>query len=311
VKLRLAAVALALALAGCTSEPLRGVQTLFKPSEGAAALSAGLKQYDDGDYPAASKSFNAALGQELTSDERTNAFKHLAFIHCASGRTGPCRDEFRKALAFDPQLELSASEAGHPVWGPVFRSVKAEGQMLQVGLKLYDDGNYGESAKNLQGAIERGLPAKDLATAHKTLAFIHCSAGRSSACREEFRQALAADPSLELAPAEAGNPVWGPAFRAAKADGQMLQIGLKQYDDGEYAASARSLHGAIERGLPPKDLASAHKTLAFIHCSSGRRTACRDEFRKALAADPSLELAPAEAGNPTWGPLFRSLKAGR
>jgi len=27
--------------------------------------------------------------------------------------------------------------------------------------------------------------------------------------------------------------------------------------------------------------------------------------------DPGLELAPAEAGHPVWGPIFRSLKAGR
>jgi hypothetical protein len=36
--------------------------------------------------------------------------------------------------------------------------------------------------------------------------------------------------------------------------------------------------------------------------------ACREEFRKALTMDPSLELSPAEAGHPVWGPVFRSLK---
>jgi Tfp pilus assembly protein PilF len=309
--LRLAAVALALALAGCASEPVRSLQTLFKPSEGAAALGQGIKLYEDGDYPAATKSFQAALGHELSDDERTNAYKHLAFIACSSGRPGACREEFRKVLTINPQFDLAPSEAGHPAWGPVFRSVKAEGQPLQVGLKQYDDGDYAESAKNLQGAIERGLPPGDLANAHKYLAFIHCSSGRAAACRDEFRKALAVDPQLDLAPSEAGHPAWGPVFRSVKAEGQMLQLGLKQYDDGAYREAARSLQGAIEHGLPPKDLAGAHKTLAFIHCSSGRRAACRDEFRKALAADPALELTPAEAGHPTWGPLFRSLKAGR
>lgn len=217
MNLRPAAAALALALAGCASDPVASLQSLFQPSEGAPALNEGLKHYDDGDYTAATKSLHTALGQSLSNDERTNAFKHLAFIHCSSGRPGACRDEFRKALAFDPQLELSPSEAGHPAWGPVFRSVKAEGQMLQVGLQQYDDGEYAGSAKNLQGAIDRGLPPKDLAKAHKYLAFIHCSAGRQRACRDEFRKALAADPALELAPAEAGNPTWGPLFRALKA----------------------------------------------------------------------------------------------
>ncbi len=214
---RTAAVALALALAGCSSDPVRGLQTFFKPSEGAAALSEGLKQYDEGDYGAASKSLQTALGQELSNDERTSAFKHLAFIACSSGKPGACRDEFRKALAFNPQLELGPAEAGNPAWGPVFRAVKAEGQMLQTGLKQYDDGEYTASAKNLQGAIERGLPPKELASAHKHLAFIHCSSGRQRACRDEFRKALSADPSLELAPAEAGNPTWGPLFRSLKA----------------------------------------------------------------------------------------------
>jgi Tfp pilus assembly protein PilF len=90
-----------------------------------------------------------------------------------------------------------------------------------------------------------------------------------------------------------------------------LALGLRQYDDGDYAESAKTLQGAIDQGLGAKDKANAHKHLAFIHCASSRQRACRDEFRKALALDPSLELAPAEAGHPVWGPIFRSVKAGR
>ena len=56
---------------------------------------------------------------------------------------------------------------------------------------------------------------------------------------------------------------------------------------------------------------NAHKHLAFINCVSGRTSACREEFRKALAIEPGLDLPPAEAGHPTWGPVFRSVKAGR
>jgi len=48
-----------------------------------------------------------------------------------------------------------------------------------------------------------------------------------------------------------------------------------------------------------------------MHCVSGRTAACREEFRKALTMDPDVELSPAEAGHPTWGPVFRSVKAGR
>ena len=37
----------------------------------------------------------------------------------------PCREEFRKALDIDPSFELSEDEAGHPVWGSVFRGLKS------------------------------------------------------------------------------------------------------------------------------------------------------------------------------------------
>ncbi len=46
-------------------------------------------------------------------------------MHCAGNRVVPCREEFRKALTVDPELELAPAEAGHPIWGPVFKSVKA------------------------------------------------------------------------------------------------------------------------------------------------------------------------------------------
>jgi Tfp pilus assembly protein PilF len=110
---------------GCATEPGRRFQSLFSPSKGQAALSAGLKQYDEGDYTDAARSLTAAMEQGLHDPERVSAHKHLAFIHCASGRERQCRDEFRKALAVDPSLELAPAEAGHPTWGPVFRSLKS------------------------------------------------------------------------------------------------------------------------------------------------------------------------------------------
>ena len=162
----------------------------------------------------------------------------------------------------------------------------------------------------LQGAIERGLPDKDRARAHKHLAFIHCASGREQLCRSEFRKALAVDRELELAAAEAGHPVWGPVFRVLKKEPPLV-AGLRQYEDGEYAESAKTLQGALERGLAGKERAAAHKHLAFIHCASKREELCREEFRKALAVDPQLDLAPAEAGHPVWGPIFRAVKGSR
>jgi hypothetical protein len=46
-------------------------------------------------------------------------------MHCIAGQQSQCRDEFRKALEIDPRLELKPEEEGHPMWAPVFRSVKA------------------------------------------------------------------------------------------------------------------------------------------------------------------------------------------
>ena len=297
------AAAFAAALAGCAQ-----LQSMLPLSRGRSALAEGVRQYDDGQHLAAAKSLQSALDLGLNDRERASAHKHLAFIHCAAGRTGPCGDEFRKALSADPTLELRPAEAGHPVWGPVFRSAKGEGASLGVGLKQFNDGDYDASAKSLQVALDRGLQPSERVTAYKHLAFIHCANNRTGACREEFRKALEIDPALELSPAEAGHPVWGPVFRALKGEGAPLSAGLKQFDDGDYAASAKSLQVALSRGLPPSERVTAYKHLAFIHCANNRTSACREDFRKALAIDPSLELAPAEAGHPVWGPIFRSLK---
>jgi Tfp pilus assembly protein PilF len=104
---------------------------------------------------------------------------------------------------------------------------------------------------------------------------------------------------------------WGQLTGASSKGQAAFSTGLKQYDDGDYQPAAKSLQSALDQGLSDKDKVNAHKHLAFIHCSNGRTTSCREEFRKALAIDPKLELTPAEAGHPGWGPIFRSLKAGR
>ncbi|MBV8032861.1 MAG: TssQ family T6SS-associated lipoprotein [Betaproteobacteria bacterium] len=126
-RIRFAAFALSAALAACSSQPVQSLQSLLSPSKGKAALDTGLKQYEEGDYADSAKSLAAALDLGLTERESANAHKHLAFMHCAASRERLCRDEFRKALAADPALDLSPAEAGHPMWGPVFRAVKAQG----------------------------------------------------------------------------------------------------------------------------------------------------------------------------------------
>lgn len=298
---------LALVLSACSTAPLRD---LIQASKGSETLATGLKQYDDGEYPEAARNIQAAIDLGLTDRESTRAHKTLAFIHCASARERGCREEFSKALSIDPNLELTPAEAGHPVWGPIFASLKASPTPFKLALQQYDAGDYTESAKSFQGAIDQGLGDKELASAHKYLAFIHCAGSREKQCRDEFRKALAVDPALELTPAEAGHPVWGPIFASLKSGPAPFQLALQQYDAGDYSESAKNFHGAIKAGLSDKQLANAYKHLAFIHCAANRQKQCRDEFRKALAADPTLELEPAEAGHPVWGPIFKSLKAG-
>lgn len=115
-------------LGGCQSA-WKGLQedvrSLFGSAKGEPALAAGIRQYEEGKYADAAESLNSSLYQGLSSADRVKAHKYLAFIGCVSGRPAACRREFGRALAIDPSLELSAAEAGHPIWGPVFRAVKA------------------------------------------------------------------------------------------------------------------------------------------------------------------------------------------
>jgi len=116
---------LAAALAGCESAPVREIKSIFQPSKAEQDLSAGIKQYEDGEYGEAARLLQASLDQGLSGKpDQVKAHKYLAFIHCVSNRQAMCREEFRLALKIDPSFELAANEAGHPIWGPAFRSVK-------------------------------------------------------------------------------------------------------------------------------------------------------------------------------------------
>jgi len=88
-------------------------------------LDSGIREYDNGDYKVAARTIQGALDAGLTTRSQGRAHKYLAFIHCIAGQQAQCRDEFRKGLEADPRLDLTAAEAGHPIWAPVFKSVKA------------------------------------------------------------------------------------------------------------------------------------------------------------------------------------------
>ena len=117
------ALALALALTGCQSTVVQEFPlTKFKAE---SMLDQGIRQYDNGDYRIAARTIQGALDEGLTTRSQARAHKYLAFIDCVSGQQTQCRDQFRKALEIDPGMQLRAEESGHPIWGPVFKSVKA------------------------------------------------------------------------------------------------------------------------------------------------------------------------------------------
>lgn len=199
------------------------------------SLALGLRQYQQGEYEGALKNLSASLDYGLLSkSEQSTALKHRAFIHCISGRRQQCADEFRKALEIDPGFDLTAAEAGHPIWGPVYKNVRAQlaasgpepaprvprspaEQALADGLAKYDAGEFEAALKLLQRGLKEGLADKaDQVKAHKVSAFSHCLRHRITSCRNEFMKAFAIDPDFDLAPAEAGHPAWAKTFASAK-----------------------------------------------------------------------------------------------
>ncbi len=123
---RFAAIAFAACFfSACVQTPLAPVGLLdvtARPAE--KSLLAGLKAYDDAQYDSAEKQFTQAIAAGLASPkDRAEAYKRLAFIQCAAGRVAECEAEFRLAREADPAFVLDKAEAGHPVWGPVYRKV--------------------------------------------------------------------------------------------------------------------------------------------------------------------------------------------
>ncbi len=101
-------------------------KVLLQPDHASQDLATGVQDYEAGKYAVAIVLIQDALKDGLPSkNEQVRAYKYLAFIHCVSDREKQCRDAFKKALEIDPNFALTPAEAGHPVWGPVFHSVKS------------------------------------------------------------------------------------------------------------------------------------------------------------------------------------------
>ena len=119
-------VSLSLLLSACAVPPQQQpglMDVAERPAE--KALLAGIRAYEDAQYPQAEKLLTQALKDGLSSPrDRAAANKHLAFIYCTSQRVQACEDAFRAARAADPAFALTKSEAGHPQWGPVYQRVR-------------------------------------------------------------------------------------------------------------------------------------------------------------------------------------------
>jgi Tfp pilus assembly protein PilF len=120
------ACALAALLGGCAMPPPAApglIDVAERPAE--KALLAGMRAYDDAQYPLAEKLLKQSLKDGLASPrDRAAAHKHLAFVYCTSERAAACEAEFRAARVDDPAFVLSKAEAGHPQWGPVWQRVR-------------------------------------------------------------------------------------------------------------------------------------------------------------------------------------------
>ena len=117
-------------------------------------------------------------------------------------------------------------------------------------------------------------------------------------------------PRAKPAPPPAPKEAEAPPPVVVETAPDLLRKGVARYDDGDYREAESQFAAALELGLAqPADQATARKHLAFMACVSARLSECRAQFRRAFEAHPAFELTPAEAGHPTWGPVFRSVKA--
>jgi hypothetical protein len=123
LRVALASAALLVACAQIPPAPVGVLDVSSRPAE--RALLAGLKAYDDAQYESAERLFREALAAGLASPrDRAEAHKRLAFLQCAAGRLADCEAEFRLARQADRNFALDKSEAGHPVWGPVYKKLQ-------------------------------------------------------------------------------------------------------------------------------------------------------------------------------------------
>lgn len=202
---------------------------------------------------------------------------------------------------------------------------------LADGLKQYEQGAFEDAMKSLLIALDSAvLTTPQQLNARKHIAFIQCVNNREVVCKEEFEKAFALDPKFELTAAESGHPTWGPIYRLVRTEIEIRKSGKalpspvvklptpgekaiaearKAYDDADYTKSAKLFQDALKETLTVAEKIVTLKFTAFSYCLTNRLTLCRGEFEKILQIDPNFELDAAEAGHPSWGPPFKTVKA--
>ena len=125
------ALSLAALLSACETfappppAPTASIAALYlQPAE--RSLVDGIRLYEEALFDRAEAALRRSLDEGLADPrDRAVAYKYLAFIACAFDRIAECEESFRSAFAADPKFALSDREVGHPVWGPVYRSIAA------------------------------------------------------------------------------------------------------------------------------------------------------------------------------------------
>lgn len=88
---------------------------------------------------------------------------------------------------------------------------------LQQVRDQYSAGRYGEVIRQVAKSDELASSSKAVRIeAYKLQAFSYCVSRYAQLCEDSFARILLLDPAFELAPNEAGHPVWGPVFQRAK-----------------------------------------------------------------------------------------------
>ena len=267
-------------------------------------------------------------------------FSVQAFSLQLSAQIGRRGDTGRVSLAAIGLVVLLASCAVAPPRapaGPVPEELARRQRIDRVqvnlndGLKQYEAGAYEDAMRNLLIALDSSvLTVSQQLVARKHMAFIHCVNNRELICKEEFEKAFLLDPKFDLTPAEAGHPTWGPIFRVVKTEIELRKSGkalpgpvakvptpgeklmseaMKAYEEADYPKAIKLFQDGQKETLTPADQLLALKFTAFSYCLTNRLTLCRSEFEKLLLLNPGFELNAAEAGHPSWGPPFRTVKA--